>query len=175
MLDDILLGTLTNYRVISALITGQKSVFQSLISTLPKEIYGMAEVLLSLRTPRKIDSGSMRDIKCNSSVGTVTAQLFNKYGIIILNITGLNNFIKGSAAIFTVGHIKYTPLSMRRLVSISSAVGHKMVSRKVFLREKNPPTFPPHLQPDNIKYNASEATTKTSCSTTAKKPTMTGK
>jgi len=75
------------------------------------EVYEMAEVLLCERTPRKIDSGSMRDIKRNSSVGTVIAQLFNKYGIIILNITGLNTFIKGYAGIFPVGHIKYTPLS----------------------------------------------------------------
>jgi hypothetical protein len=65
MIDDIILGTLTNYGVISALITGQKSVFQSLISNLPMEVYGMAEVLLSETTLRKIDSGSMRDIKRN--------------------------------------------------------------------------------------------------------------
>jgi hypothetical protein len=77
------------------------------------EDYGIAEVLLSQRAPRKIDSGSMRDIKRNSSVGTVIAQLFNKYGIIILTVTGLNKFIKGYAAIFPVGHIKYTPLSIR--------------------------------------------------------------
>jgi len=44
------------------------------------EVYGMAEVLVCERTPRKIDSGSMRDIKRNSSVGTVIAQLFNKQG-----------------------------------------------------------------------------------------------
>ena len=70
----------------------------------------MAEVLLSERTPRKIDRGSMRDIKRNSSVGTVIAQLFNKYVIIILTITGLIKFIKGYAGIFPVGHIKYAPL-----------------------------------------------------------------
>jgi len=40
------------------------------------EVYGMAEVLVRERTPRKIDGGSMRDIKRNSSVGTVIAQLF---------------------------------------------------------------------------------------------------
>ena len=32
MLDDIILGILANYRVISALIIRQESVFQSLIS-----------------------------------------------------------------------------------------------------------------------------------------------
>ena len=37
-----------------------------------------------------------------------------------------------------------------------------MLSLEVFLGEQNPNTFPLHLQPDNIKYNTSEATTKTS-------------
>jgi hypothetical protein len=58
------------------------------------EVYGMADVVLSKRTPRKIDSGNMSDIKRNSSVGTVIARLFNKYGIIILTVTGLNKYIK---------------------------------------------------------------------------------
>ena len=74
------------------------------------EVYGIAEVLHGDRTPRKMASGSMRDIKRNSSVGTVIAQLFNKYVINILTITGLNKFIKGYAGIFPVGHIKYAPL-----------------------------------------------------------------
>jgi hypothetical protein len=69
------------------------------------EVYGMAEVLHSERTSRKIDSGSMRDIKNNSNVGNVTAQLFNKYGITVLTITGLNKFIKGYTGIFPVGKI----------------------------------------------------------------------
>ena len=51
---------------------------------------------------------------------------------------------------------------------------HVGVTHKVFLREQNPYISTPPI-PGNIKYNTSEATTKTSLSTTAKKPPMTGK